>query len=98
SRVGGVAAPPSLEVVAGEAWAYRLRTQLHTGRDAHGAVQVGYFARASHTLVPVRACPILDPALEAQLPELPERLAEGGGDVPSRVDLLVGDGGELSAA
>jgi len=97
SRVGGVAAPPSLEVVAGEAWGYRLRTQLHTGRDAEGRVQVGYFARASNTLVPVRACPILDPALEAHLPELPERL-EGGGEVPSRLDLLVGDGGELSAA
>ena len=97
SRVGGVTAPPSLEVVACEAWAYRLRTQLHTGRDAEGRVQVGYFARASNTLVPVRACPILDPALEAHLPVLPERL-EGGGEVPSRLDLLVGDGGELSAA
>src|SRR6185503_2661320 len=64
SRLGGVAAPPSLEVVARQACASRPRTPLHTGRDAHGAVQVGYFARASHTLVPVRACPILDPALE----------------------------------
>jgi 23S rRNA (uracil1939-C5)-methyltransferase len=96
SRVGGVAAPPSLEVIAGEAWGYRLRTQLHTGRDAQGQLQVGYFARGSHTLVPVRACPILDPALEAQIPVLPERLGEG--DVPSRLDLLVGDGGALSAA
>lgn len=97
SRVGGVTAPPTLEVIAGEAWSYRLRTQLHTGRDAEGHVQVGYFARGSNTLVPVRACPILDPALEAQLPALPERLG-GGGEVPSRLDLLVGDGGELSAA
>jgi len=95
SRVGGVKVPPSLEVVAGEAWGYRLRTQLHTGRDAQGAVQVGYFARGSHTLVPVSACPILDPALEAQIPALPERLA---GELPSRLDLLVGDGGALSAA
>jgi 23S rRNA (uracil1939-C5)-methyltransferase len=94
--VGGVAAPPSLEVVAAEAWGYRLRTQLHTGRDAQGRVQVGYFARGSNTLVPVDACPILDPALEEQLPALPERL--GGGEVPSRLDLLVGDGGVLSAA
>ncbi len=95
SRVGGVKVPPSLEVVAGEAWGYRLRTQLHTGRDAEGGVQVGYFARGSHTLVPVRACPILDPALEAQIPTLPERLT---GEPPSRLDLLVGDGGALSAA
>jgi 23S rRNA (uracil1939-C5)-methyltransferase len=111
SRVGGVKVPPSLEVVAGEAWGYRLRTQLHTGRDAQGGVQVGYFARGSHTLVPVSACPILDPALEAQIPTLPERLSgegpasevrraahEPGGELPSRLDLLVGDGGALSAA
>jgi len=97
SRVGGVAAPPSLEVVAGEAWAYRLRTQLHTGRDAQGRLQVGYFARGSNTLVPVQVCPILDPALEAQIPLLPERLGDAD-DVPSRLDLLVGDAGEVSAA
>lgn len=95
SRVGGVAAPPSLEVVTGEAWGYRLRTQLHTGRDTEGAVQVGYFARKSHTLVPVRACPILAPPLEAEIPLLPERL---GNEPPARLDLLVGDGGALSAA
>jgi 23S rRNA (uracil1939-C5)-methyltransferase len=95
SRVGGVKAPPTLEVVAGEAWAYRLRTQLHVGRDAAGAVQVGYFARGSHTLVPVRACPILEPRLEAEIPLLSERL---GSEPPSRIDLLAGDGGALSAA
>ena len=98
SRVGGVTTPPSLEVVAGDAWGYRLRTQLHTGRDAQGAVQVGYHARGSHTLVPVRACPILAPGLEAAIPELPARLSAGGGEVPGRVDLLLGDGGALSAA
>jgi 23S rRNA (uracil1939-C5)-methyltransferase len=82
-------------VVAAEAWGYRLRTQLHTGRDAHGALQVGYFARKSHTLVPVGACPILVPELETLLPGLPARL---GGGAPSRVDLLAGDEGTLSAA
>ncbi len=95
SRVGGVRAPPALEVIASEAWGYRLRTQLHTGRDAQGAPQVGYFARGSRALVAVSACPILVPALEALLPELPARL---GGDLPSRLDLLVGDEGSLSAA
>ncbi|HEV8630830.1 MAG TPA: methyltransferase, partial [Thermoanaerobaculia bacterium] len=95
SRVGGIGPPPSLEVVTGEMWGYRLRTQLQTGRDAEGQTQVGYFARRSHTLVPVRVCPILDPALEAQLPGLPERLGE---QPPSRIDLLAGDGGAVTAA
>jgi 23S rRNA (uracil1939-C5)-methyltransferase len=99
SRVGGIGAPPTLEVVAGEAWGYRLRAQLHTGRDAQGALQVGYFARRSHTLVPVRSCPILAPELEALLPNLPERLGAGPGTAPpARVDLLAGDGGAVSAA
>jgi 23S rRNA (uracil1939-C5)-methyltransferase len=100
SRVGGVTAPASLEVVAGEAWAYRLRAQLHTGRDpgGDGRLRVGYHARASNTLVPVESCPILVPELEARIPTLPERLAAGGAEPPARLDLLVGDGGALSAA
>jgi 23S rRNA (uracil1939-C5)-methyltransferase len=95
SRLGGVGAPASMEVLTGEMWSYRLRTQLHTGRDAQGRPQVGYHARGSHTLVPVRACPILDPALEGELPGLPARL---GDEPPTRIDLLAGDGGNLTAA
>jgi len=95
ARVGGVRAPPSLEVVAGAMWGYRLRTQLHTGKDAAGKLQVGYFARGSTTLVPVRVCPILVEDLERLLPSLPSRL---GDEAPSRLDLLAGEGGALSAA
>jgi 23S rRNA (uracil1939-C5)-methyltransferase len=102
-RIGRVDLPANFEVVAGDMWGYRLRTQLHTGRDAAGEVlrdaqgrpQLGYFARRSQTLVPVRLCPILAPPLEALLPALPERL---GGETPSRLDLVVGDGGEASVA
>ena len=97
-RIGRIELPARFEVVAGEAWGYRLRTQLHTARDAAGEVQVGYFARGSNTLVPVRLCPILDPALEAELPRLPERLASGGAEPPSRLDLLAGDGGAITAS
>ena len=97
-RVGRIELPSRFEVVAGEMWGYRLRTQLHTARDAAGRVQVGYFARGSNTLVPVRLCPILSPALEAELPRLPERLESGGGELPARLDLLTGDGGAVTAS
>jgi len=95
SRVGGVRAPASVEVIAGEMWGYRLRTQLHTAREGDGPVEVGYFARGSQTLVPVRVCPILVPELEQLIPGLPERL---GAEAPARLDLLAGDDGAISAA
>jgi len=85
ARLGGVEVPVP-EVVAGGPWAYRLRTQLHT-RGEGDAVEVGYFARGSHDLVPVAACPILVPELESLLPDLPGRLAE---KTPRRLDLAAG--------
>lgn len=102
SRLGGIGPPENLRVVAGDAWGYRLRTQLHADRSqADQQPRVGYFARGSHELVPVDACPILVPELEDLLPALPRRLAVGleeGERPPQRLDLAAGDGGRLSAA
>jgi len=84
-RLGGVDLPEP-EVVAGGAWAYRLRTQLHT-RGEGDAVEVGYFERGSRELVAVAACPILVPELESLLPDLPGQLAE---KAPRRLDLAAG--------
>lgn len=95
SRVGGVRAPASFEVIAGDMWGYRLRTQLHTERQGAGPARVGYFARGSQTLVPVRVCPILVPELERLIPDLPDRL---GDEPPARLDLLAGEGDAISAA
>ena len=96
-RLAGVALP-SLEVLAGEAWGYRLRTQLHVAprpEPGGGAVAVGYHARGSHELVAVDRCPILVPALEALLPELPRLLGERP---PRRLDLAAGDRDEVTSA
>lgn len=93
SRIGGVELPVEPEVIAGAAWGYRLRTQLHVdpSKEPAGAVPVagpeagsrgpavGYFERGSHQLVPVDRCPILVPELESLLPALPRRLAEAAG-------------------
>lgn len=87
-RLGGIDWPASVETITGEPWAYRLRTQLHTERGERGP-KVGYFARRSHELVAVSACPVLVPELEALLAELPRRLANG--DPPRRIDLAAGD-------
>jgi 23S rRNA (uracil1939-C5)-methyltransferase len=103
ARLGGIelAAPP--EVLTAGHWAYRLRTQLHTRRREAGpgaesagggtagegtaGVEVGYFERGSNDLVPIEACPILVPELEALLPGLPSLLAE---KTPRRLDLAAG--------
>jgi 23S rRNA (uracil1939-C5)-methyltransferase len=96
ARLGRIELPPRVEVVAGQPWGYRLRTQLHVEVDAAtGAMQVGYHARGTHELVPVRRCPLLVPELDELLAELPERLA---GSPHRRVDLAAGDGGAVTAA
>ncbi len=93
-RLGGISAPPRLEVVAGQAWAYRLRTSLHC-ETRGGERAVGYRARGSHELVAVESCPILVPELEAWLPRLPPLLPADG---PRRLDLAVGGDGALSSS
>jgi 23S rRNA (uracil1939-C5)-methyltransferase len=95
-RIGKVELPRSIEVLTGQPWGYRLRTQLHVETDAAtGAVSVGYHARGSHQLVPVTRCALLVPELDELLPELPGRLA---GSPHRRVDLAAGDGGAVTAA
>jgi 23S rRNA (uracil1939-C5)-methyltransferase len=90
-RLGGVETPAKLEVVTGESWGYRLRTQLHTESTGEGKnPRVGYFARGSHDLVAVDRCPVLVPELEELLPALPEVLGAGA---PHRLDLAAGGPG-----
>ena len=104
-RLGALRLPAAPEVVAGDPWAYRLRTQLHVeppGRvpEAPGGPSrpaVGYFERGSHELVAVDRCPILVPELEALLPGLPGVL-ERAERLPRRLDLAAGDGGAVSSA
>ncbi|HMG88114.1 MAG TPA: 23S rRNA (uracil(1939)-C(5))-methyltransferase RlmD [Terracidiphilus sp.] len=56
---GGVRAPETIEVLAGNPWQYRNRIRL--AMDAAG--RVGYRARRSHDLVPIAECPIAAPLL-----------------------------------
>lgn len=92
-RLGRLEALPEARVIRGRAWAYRLRTQLRTEVSAE-RVDVGYFARGSHTLVPVDVCPILVPELESVLQRLPSLLSSP----PRRLDLAAGDGGRVTVA
>lgn len=106
-RLGGVEWPGEVELVTGEAWGYRLRTQLHVETEEPGSggeeeaagrvrrPRVGYHERGSHQLVAVDRCPILVPELEHLLPSLPGKL---GPEPPRRIDLAAGGDGRVTAA
>lgn len=85
---------PRPEVIAGAPWRYRIRTQLHTRRSGEGW-EVGYYARGSRRLVPIRECRVLESRLEEAALALASRL---GAEAPERVDLAVGEDGEVAAA
>jgi 23S rRNA (uracil1939-C5)-methyltransferase len=70
-RVGKLAAPEQIEVVAGEPWGYRNRIQLHwDGR------RLGFREAGSHTVCPVEQCPIASPALNRALAMLQKMTRE----------------------
>lgn len=84
--------------VADRLWGYRLRAQVHVEQEKDGAIGVGFRRRRSHELVRVDRCPVLAPAIEARLPDLPRLLAEAvqsGQAAPSRLSLAAeGLGGD----
>lgn len=95
-RLGHVKVSPDAEILSGEPWGYRMRTQVHTDIDpVAGGVRVGYHARGTNEVIPVTACPLLVPELEELLRELPSRL---GPDSPKRLDLAAGDNGAVTVS
>jgi 23S rRNA (uracil1939-C5)-methyltransferase len=95
-RLGRLELPGDLELVTGDPWGYRLRTQVHTELDpVAGGVRVGYHARGTNDVVPVSRCPLLVPELEALFQELPRHLGPGS---PRRLDLAAGDGGAVTVS
>jgi 23S rRNA (uracil1939-C5)-methyltransferase len=93
-RLGRLERLPEARLVRGRPWGYRLRAQVRT-EPAGDRVLVGYFERGSHTLVPIRVCPILLPELEATVTGLGAVL---GPDAPRRLDLAVGDDAIVTVA
>ena len=78
------------ESVVDRQWSYRLRAQVHVEQDEKGSIGVGFRRRRSHDLVRVDRCPVLAPALEARLADLPRLLdeaAQAGQARPGRLSL-----------
>lgn len=74
-RIGHLEVPPVEVVPCPVAYGYRIRTRVRVERG-----RVGYRQRRSHAHCPTRRCPILVPALERTLPELPARARGRSGD------------------
>jgi 23S rRNA (uracil1939-C5)-methyltransferase len=86
-RVGHFAEPPVLDAVPSpSAWAYR--NHVHFAVDAAG--NPVYLRRASHDPVPVDACAVLCPQIDAVLPLLQGRL-RGLGSVELRYGMNTGE-------
>lgn len=70
-RVGKLAPPEQINVVAGEPWGYRNRTQLHIS-----ARKLGYLEAGSHKLCPIDQCPISSPAINGAIRTLLEMMRD----------------------
>jgi 23S rRNA (uracil1939-C5)-methyltransferase len=62
ARVGKMRAPAEIDVISGEPWEYRNRSQFHFAKG-----ECGYRAASSHELVPVARCPISAPKINEAL-------------------------------
>jgi 23S rRNA (uracil1939-C5)-methyltransferase len=61
-RLGKIAPPEEIAVVAGEPWGYRNRAQLHID-GAQSVPRIGYREARSHHLCEIGQCPIASPKI-----------------------------------
>lgn len=82
-------------VPAPDQWHYRSRVQFKCRQTEQGFV-IGFYRPASHYVVDVLQCPILDPRLNQALGHFRSWLAQGPNpDQIPQVDMAVGDGGSV---
>ena len=66
-RLGQVNWEEPIPAHCGPAWNYRNQAQLKVGNPPDGAPALGFFEAESNRLIPIEACPILSPRLNALL-------------------------------
>jgi 23S rRNA (uracil1939-C5)-methyltransferase len=70
-RTGGLVFP-GLAIEPGKPWRYRNRIQIHRGPAGEG----GFLARTSHSVVPIKTCPVSSEAFDPLFPR-PEGQSAG---------------------
>lgn len=93
-RIGQTSVQELLPPIAGKPWRYRTRTRLAV-QYHDNAVRLGYFARASHEVVDVADCLIIDEQLAAVLPGVRDLLTAL---LPKRIKSLSLHRGEAACA
>ncbi len=86
-RIGRIIWDAEIPVHTAHPWNYRNQAQLKVTHTADGQSSVGFFEAESHRLVPVDACLIIPPRLNAILREL--RRPEWCGSVPGLPSRLI---------
>ena len=66
-RLGQIKWEGPITAHSGPAWNYRNQAQLKIGKSPDGAPALGFFEAESNRLVPIDACPIVSPRLNALL-------------------------------
>ncbi|MFN0008352.1 MAG: class I SAM-dependent RNA methyltransferase [Planctomycetota bacterium] len=88
-RIGGISWPGEIPIHAGPEFEWRSRTELQVDPRTG---KVGYFRPRSRDLVAIDDCPILVPALRAEVRRLAAAAAPAG---PDRLALAAGDDGSI---
>jgi 23S rRNA (uracil1939-C5)-methyltransferase len=98
TRLGGVPLPEAIPITPSPPWEYRNRIQLHRipqgSRKSSDGTPLGFKARKSGDIIPVRDCPVSDPGLRRVLREA-SALPPPGQDrftLYSRGDTLLSEG------
>ena len=90
-RLGQVKWEGPIPAHSGPAWNYRNQAQLKVGTSADGAPALGFFEAESNRLIPIDACPILSPRLNALLAVLRSEPWIGALAKGREVELLADD-------
>jgi len=87
-RIGGADAEIRSVIPSPLPYGYRSRVRFHL--DARG--RVGFYRRATHEVIEIERCPLLDERLNGAVPGLHGRRG------PAAIELRVGDDGEVGPA
>ena len=90
-RIGRVAWDSEIVLHTASPWNYRNQAQLKVARQTDGRVDLGFFERESHRLIPIDECLILSPRLNAVLRELRSAAWSSRLDECREIDLLADD-------
>jgi len=90
-RLGKITWEAEIPAHSGPAWNYRNQAQLKVARRADGGAAVGFFEAESHRVVPVDACLIVSPRLNAILAALCSETWISRLDACREIELLADD-------